>query len=89
MGLLAGEQVLGRREVVEPEGAELPLGVRLGLAELRLHLGAAAQPAVDLDVAQLGSASSELRRSQQRDEGEDEADDGDDAADDRGIDARG
>ena len=53
VGLLAGEQVLGRGQVVEPERAELLVGVGLGLAQLGLHLGAAAQPAVDLDVAEL------------------------------------
>ena len=53
-----GQQVLRRRQVLEPERAELLLGVRLGLRELRLHLRAAAQASVDLDVAHLGSASS-------------------------------
>ncbi len=51
--LLAAEEVLGGRQVVETECAELRDGVGLGLAKLRLHLRSAAQASIDLDVAEL------------------------------------
>ena len=51
--LLAGKQVLGRRHVLQPERLELLGHVRLGLAQLLLHVGAAAQAAIDVDVAEL------------------------------------
>ena len=76
--LLAGEQVLGRRHVLQPERLELLGHVRLGLAQLLLHVGAAAQPAIDLDVAQL--LLQPVAPAQPQGDGrEDRADDGDTA----------
>ena len=51
--LLAGKQVLGRRHVLQPERLELLGHVRLRLAQLLFHVGAAAQAAIDVDVAEL------------------------------------
>ena len=86
--LLAGEQVLGRREVGEPERPEPLGGLRLDDGQLGLHLGSTAQPAVDLDVAQLG-AHVVAAAQPQRDRGEDQADAADDPADEARDRARG
>ena len=52
-----------RRRSSSPKVPSRRRDLRLDLAELRLHLGAAAQAPVDLDVAQLGSAILSPRRS--------------------------
>src|SRR5439155_7079921 len=58
---------------------ELLSRIRLGLAELRLHLGSPAQTAVDLDVAQLGVHAVAAPQPEGH-EGEDEPDPGSSAA---------
>ena len=64
--------VLGGGEVRQAAApAELLGGVRLGLGELGLHLGPAAQPPIDLDVAQLPCWTRSPRRSHAGDERED------------------
>ena len=86
MRVLAGEQVLGRREVGQAERGELRLRAQLGVDQFGLHLGSAAQAPVDLDIAQLGlvlDASSQPqgdRGHRQPDHGDDPADDLDDRA---------
>jgi hypothetical protein len=77
---LRGEQGVGSREVRQVEGLQLRRGVGPGLAELRLHLGAAAKSPVDLDVAQL-LLDSVAPAEPPRHEGEDQPDPGRDAAD--------
>ena len=51
MRVLAGKQILGRREVRQAEGGELRLRAQLGVDQFGLHLGSAAQAPVDLDIA--------------------------------------
>jgi len=53
MGLLAGQQLLGLGEVGQADQPELRLRLELGIDQFGLHLGTAAQPPVDLDVAHL------------------------------------
>ena len=81
VGLLAGEQVLGGRHVVQAERLELLLLVRLEHEELFLEVRSTAQSAVDLDVAELGL---HLRAAPEPegDDGQDQPDAGDDQADD-------
>ncbi len=78
--LLAGEQVLRFRQAGQPERPELRRRPRLAVLELGLHVRPAAQPPVDLDVAQLG-LQLDAPAQPQRDGGEDEPDDGHDPAD--------
>ena len=78
--LLARQQVLGLGKVGQAERSELALGPRLGIAQLRLHLGPAAQPSVDLDVAHLG-LELVAPPQPQRDGGHDDADDRDQRSD--------
>ena len=79
MLLLGGQERLGGGEIVEPDALELLVRVGLGQLELLLHLGAPAQPPVDLDVAELGLHPVAAPQPP-RDEREDEADPGDGAA---------
>ena len=52
--LLGGEHGFRGGQVVEADAGQLLVGVGLALLELLLHVGAAAEAAVDLDVAELG-----------------------------------
>ena len=75
VGFLFAEHVLGGRQVIETERAQLLDGVGLGLLQLGLHLGATAEAAIDLDVPEL---LLHLRPAPEPegDEGEDEPDPG-------------
>ena len=78
--LLAGKQVLGRRHVLQPERLELLGHVRFRLAQLLFHVGAAAQAAIDVDVAEL-LLQLVAPAQPQGDGREDRADDGDEEPD--------
>ncbi len=79
MGLLAAEQVLGSREIGQPEPLELGGRVLLGLAQLGFHLGSPAQSALDLALGHLLLLAEVLRglSGAEGDQAEDEPDDGD------------
>jgi hypothetical protein len=81
--LLAAQQVLRGREVVEAQPAEQVCVLRLVLAQVVLEVRAAAEPAIDLHVPEL-LLDPPAAAQPEADDGEDQADRRDEHADPQG-----